>query len=202
MLIAACAKAYGLDMGEPVSLFTFFVSAASAFGKLTAWLRNTDREQREATAGYFDQVAACLREVAERIETGKPPRDTCRRLAVYANELEGILGRHRNLTAAGDLSIDETRRRLTEELRRTQNRWVAFSPDPIKSDIYLLSHELAEQIWRRNNRYSLEGPPQTVVDNLEREFIERAGISARARVQDIWDAAGEFAALADALRAR
>lgn len=92
-------KVYGRHMGEPVSLLTFFVSAASTFGKLLGWLRNVDRDGRERVANYFDQIASCMREVAERIEAGDPPRDTCRRLAVYADELQNILGDHSYLIA-------------------------------------------------------------------------------------------------------
>ncbi len=76
-------------MAEP--LLSFFVSAATALGKLTNWFAARNKDQRERIATYFDQIAACLREVAERIEAGEAPRDTCRRLAVFADEIEGLL---------------------------------------------------------------------------------------------------------------
>lgn len=197
-------------MGEPGSLFSFFVSAAAAFGKLTAWLRKAQSEQREATATYFDKIAECLREVAERIEAGKPGRDTCQRLAVYANEIQIILGNHRNLTAAGDRSIDETRERLAAELWQVRDMWMGLefydskgrripeNEDPIEYAVNILSDDLASA----EHSHSHNRAPQPMIENLEHEFIERSAIGSRARVQDIWDAAGEFAALADALRAR
>jgi hypothetical protein len=112
-------------MSEPVSIsfLSFFVSAASAFGKLLSYFRNVNRDTRDDVAKYFDQIAVCLREVAERIENGQPPQDTCRRLAVYATELQGVLRNDGFLTAAGDASIDETRLRLAGEIERAGYLW-------------------------------------------------------------------------------
>jgi hypothetical protein len=63
-------------------------------------------------------------EVAERIESGDPPEDTCRRLAVYADELRDLLGSRDYLKAAGDDSIEATRWRLVKEVEYTRNVWL------------------------------------------------------------------------------
>ncbi|HQV90422.1 MAG TPA: hypothetical protein PLA46_02495 [Phycicoccus sp.] len=198
-------------MGEPVSLLSFFLSAAGAFGKLTGWLVKHREADREKVAGYFDEVSACLREVAQRIEDGEAPRDTCRRLAVYAQELQHILGDRGYLTAAGDASIDETRLRLAGELEQAQVLWdrvLVADADPIDLASATLSRELvyaAEMAKIRPGTSDARlgvAPDEATVDRLERELIDRGAFSAQERVQPIWDAAGEFSALADALRAR
>jgi hypothetical protein len=208
-------------MGEPVSvsLLSFFVSAASAFGKLLSYFRNLHRQTRDDVAGYFDQIAACLREVAERIETGQPPRDTCRRLAVYAAELKNVLGGDGYLTAAGDASVDETRLRLAGEIERAQSIWDlgAKDADPVDLGARKLTGDLVRNAAfseiRRTTaekyKVSLSGelsPPEAEIERFEgqimRELDERMGGLRDSSVQEIWDAAGGFAALADALRAR
>lgn len=197
-------------MGEPVSLLSFFLSAAGAFGKLTGWLVNQRQSDRERIAGYFDQVSACLREVAQRVEDGEAPRDTCRRLAVYAQELHHILGDRGYLTAAGDASIDETRLRLAGELQQAHVLWDSASiagADPIDLASATLSQDLlivamAEARRETNDPRLGVAPDEATVDRLERELIDPRASSTQERVQPIWDAAGEFSALADALRAR
>jgi hypothetical protein len=56
-----------------VGLLNFFLTAAATFGKLLGWMSSKDRQDRERIATYLDQVAACMQEVAERIENGDPP---------------------------------------------------------------------------------------------------------------------------------
>ena len=198
-------------MGEPVSLLSFFLSAAGAFGKLTDWLVKLRQSDREKVAGYFDQVSACLREVAQRIEDGEAPRDTCRRLSVYSQELQRILGDHGYLTAAGDASIDETRLRLAGELEQARTLWdraLIADADPIDlasaalgRDL-LYTAEMAEIRPETSDPRLGVAPDEATVDRLERELIDLGASSTQARVQPIWDAAGEFSALADTLRAR
>ena len=96
-------------MGEPTSLLGFFLSAASAFGSLFGWFRKEDRARKDRVAAYFDQIAACLREVAERIESGDPPRDTCSKLAVYAEELREILDKRDHLNLEERYSLRPVR---------------------------------------------------------------------------------------------
>jgi hypothetical protein len=207
-------------MGEPVSisLLSFFVSAATAFGKLLNYFRVHDREVREHVAGYFDQIAACLREVAERIEGGQPGRDTCRRLAVYAAELTNVLKEDDYLTAAGDASIDETRLRLAGEIQRAQSLW---GPPPSGDAVDLAASKLTRnlalnasesEIFRTSEeKYGValprwSSPPEVEIARFEGQLIgeldERTNRPNDNSVQEIWNAAGEFAALADALRAR
>jgi hypothetical protein len=212
-------------MSEPasISLFGFFVSAASAFGKLLSYFRNVHHQTTDAVATYFDQIAACLREVAERIENGQPPRDTCRRLAVFAAELQDILGRDGYLTATGDASIDETRLRLAGEIERVRNIWAARLTD---NDLDLgvnkltrnlamnaTNHEFRGAPWRIAGKGDLTASPpsplsqsESTVNRFEKqitcELDARMDTRKNSSVQEIWDAAGEFAALADTLRAR
>lgn len=213
-------------MGEPVSisLLGFFVSAASAFGKLLSHFRNVRHQTQDEVANYFDQIAACLREVAERIENGQPPRDTCRRLAVFAAELQNILGRDGYLTAAGDASIDETRLRLAGEIQQARNIWVAQSDDKaievgVKKLTQAFYQNATEHDYYRqsaeisgNDEFELDAllsrwiSPKATVQRFEDQIILELDAQMGARrdtgVQEIWDAAGEFAALANALRAR
>jgi hypothetical protein len=193
-------------MGEPVSLLGFFLSAASTFGRLVSWLRNTDRDNRERIATFFDQIASCMREVAERIESGDPPRDTCRRLAVYTDELQIILGNDSGLVAAGDASIDETRQRLTSGIEQTRMLWMeSLTEDPVVYRLRVASDDLSQVgTFSETNRRRGKQKPKAAIDRLahelESEFVHRGDV--RTNTQAIWDASGEFAALADALRAR
>jgi hypothetical protein len=206
-------------MSEPVSLLGFFLSAASAFGKLFGWLRDEDRKSRERVATYFDQIAACMREVAERIEAGDPPRDTCRRLAVYADELQKILGDRIALMTARDTSVEETRQRLIQQIRRTQQLWATAGEARIQQDLRSQLDALQRQEEAEATRTAKDVVQQVKIaatdrlhkkssvaeidrlaDELEGEFASR--IDIKGTVQEIWDASGEFAALADALRAQ
>jgi hypothetical protein len=190
-------------MGEPVTtLLGFFLSAATAFSKLMGWLGNENRNSRERVATYFDQIAACMREVAERIEAGDPPQDTCRRLAVYADELQRILDRHEYIISAGDVSFEATRSRLVREIKQTQQTW-------LETDEQRRAASAAKGVVDRANvGYYIYASPtpaaiakmERLTDRLEDEFVGH--VDVRGSVQQIWDAAGEFAALADALRAR
>jgi hypothetical protein len=194
-------------MGEPTTLLGFFLSAAGAFGKLVGWLSSENRRSRERIATYFDQIAACMREVAERIEAGDPPRDTCRRLAVYADELQQILGNRDYLIASGDASIEATRRRLYLEIKRTESMW-GYVGEAVnrqrEAEHARISKEVVAKVKAaaKARSYSISSGAtiDRLTDELEEEFAGR--IDVRGSVQQIWDAAGEFTALADALRAR
>jgi hypothetical protein len=181
-----------------VGLLNFFLSAAAVFGKLLGWLSDQDRQSRERIAGYFDQIAECMQEVAERIENGDPPRDTCRRLAVYASELQQILDDRRSPIASNDASIEATRQRLVEEIRETESAWYSAG----------LAMERRMEITEKVNLVAAAGSPPSpseskadaLADQFEQELTDQT--DRRKSVQKIWDASGEFRALADALRAR
>lgn len=173
-----------------MGLLEFFVSAAASFGKLLGWLAREGREDRERVATYFDQIAACMREVAERIEAGDPPRDTCRRLAVYANELEVILNARYFPITSGDRSIDDTRQRLTGQVRQVMQAW--NEEGGVRQRLKSMAGE--------SRRTSPEGHLDILTSALADELAVETDPSQR--IQTIWDASGEFAALADALRAR
>jgi hypothetical protein len=194
-------------MGEPTTtLLGFFLSAATAFSKLLGWLGNEDRSRRERVATYFDQIAACMREVAERIEAGDPPRDTCSRLAVYADELQRILGERNYWISASDASVEATRSRLAREIKQTQRIWMQVGEtmnERRKREAALVAQSVTrEAIAGRHGSHPMT--PKATIDRLTDQFEDEfAGhIDVRRSVQQIWDAAGEFAALADALRAR
>lgn len=174
---------------------------------LAGWLSNENRKNRERIATYFDQIAACMREVAERIEAGDPPRDTCRRLAVYADELQQILGNRDYLIASGDASIEVTRWRLYREIKRTESLW-SYVGEAAFRQREAERARIAKEVVA-NVKATAEAGPHSIssgaridrlTDRLEEEFVSRIGV--HRSVQQIWDAAGEFAALADALRAR
>lgn len=195
-------------MGEPTSFLGFFLSAAVAFGKLLGWLSNENRKSRERVATYFDQIAACMRDVAERIEAGDPPRDTCRRLAVYASELQTFLGNREYLIAAGDASIEATRWRLFREIEHTnyycgwvlqegQRNAAALAAGNAIKEIEAVT---AKSESNRRLTESEEFEIERLADGYAAELSSYE--DARMTVQQIWDAAGDFAALADALRAR
>lgn len=181
-----------------MGLLSFFLSAAAVFGKLLGWLSDQDRQSRERIAGYFDRIADCMQEVAERIENGDPPRDTCRRLAVYASELQQVLDDQRSPIASDDASIEATRQRLVEEIRETESVW----------DSAGMAFERQMEIAEKVNLVAAAGPPpspsegeaDTLADQFEQELTDQK--DRRKSVQRIWDASGEFRALADALRAR
>lgn len=203
-------------MGEPTTtLLGFFLSAAAAFSKLLGWLGNEDRKRRERVAAYFDQISECMREVAERIEAGDPPRDTCRRLAVYADGLQRILGDRSDPISAGDASAEATRSRLAREIEQAVIIWGSVG----ESEYERREREAEVATQRREAEVATQRvvaeataahygsrsttPEATIdrlTDQLEGEFAGR--IEVRKSVQQIWDAAGEFTALADALRAR
>jgi hypothetical protein len=204
-------------MGEPVSLLGFFISAANSFAKLIGWFRNEDRADKDRIATYFDQIAACMREVAERVEAGDPPRDTCRRLAVYANELRVILGKHRYFIADDDDPLDETTRsRLIEEVGDTLDIWSMTDEKreaEEKQQKEALAKGAASEIFGKIDAAASQDIGSklngSVIDNLtdgsridsltgelENEFTDNASNARR-----VWDAAGEFKALADTLRA-
>lgn len=192
---------------EPVApLLTFFLSVARSLGSLTDWLIARRGAQRELVAAYFERVADCLREVAERIESGQMPHDTCRRLAVYADELDSILRDRGYVTASGDASIDETRMRLAGELVKASTLWDASSlanVDPAELAALDFARALAFTASSRSERPgdNSETPSAETVARVEREFSERVR-DGMTGAQPVWDAAGEFRALADALRAR
>jgi hypothetical protein len=156
-----------------------------------------------ASGGDLIQIAACLREVAERIEAGEAPRETCRRLAVYASELREVLRELGYLTAAGDASIDETRMRLAGEIIKAEAIWDvgAVSRDSVKlaGDDLVRGLALARAPLGKRNSAELS---EAAIDELQSELAARSKSRTHKDVQHIWDAAGEFAALADALRAR
>jgi hypothetical protein len=199
-------RVYGWTMGEPATLLGFFLSAAGAFGKLVGWLSNENRKSRERIATYFDQIAACMREVAERIEAGDPPRDTCRRLAVYADELQQILSNRDYLIASSDASIEATRWRLYGEIKRTEAIW-GYVGEAVNRQREAERARVAKEVVAKVKATSKAGSHSissgAAIDRLtyelEKEFVGR--IDLRGSVQQIWDAAGEFTALADALRA-
>lgn len=183
-------------------MLEFFLSVATAFGNLTSWFARRDEDERERIAVYFEQIAACLREVAERIEAGDAPRDTCRRLAVFADELEGILGARGYLTAAGDASIDETRMRLAGELKKAQTLWdpsILTNFDSVDLAREDLRTAIEVTAMLHNDRYA---PSEVAVDRVATELAERMTTNTSNAAQPVWDAAGEFAALASTIRAR
>lgn len=193
---------------EPVApLLTFFLSVARSLGSLTNWLIARRGAERELVAAYFERVADCLREVAERIESGQMPHDTCRRLAVYADELDSILRDRGYVTASGDASIDETRMRLAGELMKASTLWDASllaNVDPTELAASDFAGTLAVTASRHSSEMSGDisaTPSAETVARLEREVSERAQ-DGMTGAQPVWDAAGEFRALADALRAR
>jgi hypothetical protein len=194
-------------MGEPTTLLGFFLSAADAFGRLVGWLSNENRKSRERIATYFDQIAACMREVAERIEAGEPPRDTCRRLAVYADELHQILGNRDYPIASGDATIEVTRWRLYREIQQAEAAWQSIGEAMNRRrevERARVAKGVATKVKAIARANSHSVPSEATIDRLTSELEEEfAGqVNVRRRVQQIWDAAGEFTALADALRAR
>jgi len=184
---------YGWAMG----LLSFLLSAANTFGKLLGWLRNQDTQERERIATYFDQIAECIQEVAERIEADDPPRDTCRRLAVYADQLQQILTVPHSLTVSGDESIEETRRRLVEEIKETQRAWLQAGQATMRRQEIAANMRAAA---KKGFRSKPQGDVNKISDELELEISGEA--DRRIDVQRVWDAAGEFKALADSIRAR
>lgn len=148
-----------------------------------------------------------MREVAERIEAGDPPRDTCSRLAVYADELQRILGERNYWISASDASVEATRSRLAREIKQTQITWMQVGEETTnerrKREAALVAQSVTREAFAgRHGSHPMT--PKATIDRLTDQFEDEfAGhIDARRRVQQIWDAAGEFAALADALRAR
>jgi hypothetical protein len=187
-------------MAEPVTtLLGFFLSAATAFGKLAGWLRSEKREDRQRLATYFDQIAACMREVAERIEAGDPPRDTCRRLAVYADELYQILDDRRYPVGSDDASVEAARLRLIQEIRATEGWWVRSTAEKDRASISKkVAAKMQAVIFSKDGSESSEMTVDHFISELEREFTDQA--DSHEYVQKIWNAAGEFSALADSLR--
>jgi hypothetical protein len=193
-----------------MGLLSFFLSAAATFGKLMGWLSSQDRQDRERIATYFDQIAACMQEVAERVEVGDPPRDTCRRLAVYADQLFYILTYHESVVAGVDSSAEETRRRLVQEIRFAQMTWggpiqiYKLSSENLKGLEQERKIELVEKIKAATEGSFEPFSPKAAMDsltkNLGEEFTGRTDL--HEAVQRIWDASGDFKALADSLRAR
>jgi hypothetical protein len=198
-------------MAEPASsLLGFFLSAAQTLGKVTDWLLTRRQSGREQVAAYFERVADCLQEVAERIEAGEAPHDTCSRLAVYADELEGILKDREYLRAARDASIEETRSRLEADLNTAQNVWAPGpatiptrmppTPNPNKAAAARLA-----MLGRGGERTSLgpgRHPAEATVQRAQQEVAARAADRTPGSTQPVWDAAGQFRALAHSLRAR
>lgn len=180
-----------------MGLLNFFLSVASLLGNLSGWLEKQARQDRERMATYFDQIAACLREVAERIETGDPPRDTCRRLAVYASDLEQILDVRRSTHV--DPYSGDVIPALVMGLRYTMNTWSeALSPREGQSQQIMA--EITDAANGNLSLLSSEANVESLAGELEEVFASQ--INYQQKTQVIWDAAGEFSALADGLRAR
>jgi hypothetical protein len=202
-------------MSEPVTtLLGFFLSTAAAFGKLVGWLSSEDRKTRERVATYFDQIAACMREVAERMEAGDPPRDTCRRLAVYANELNYLLDKDPDFVASGDVSVEVTRERLVIEIKQVHDLWMGT--EEVVKHKEVDRKEFVKQLmdaaqgdrpapirdddWFTPTLFTTRSEEDHQTYRLERELTLYKQFNGS--LQQVWDAAGEFAALADTLRAR
>jgi hypothetical protein len=178
---------------EPIGLLGFFVSAASELRSLVGAFLRSGRENSERVARYFDDVASCLQEVAERVEAGDAPRDTCARLAVYAEQLGNVIGGSSNLRAWSDASVEEMHERLTVRLELAMREWAVVDreEDPHSQLFdYAVEDEAAQP--------ADEDSVQVVTD----EITARARSGGPRAAQPVWDAAGEFRALASTLRAR
>jgi hypothetical protein len=188
-----------------VDVVSFFLSAAGAFGKLVGWLSNRRQSDRDALALYFEKISACLREVAERIEAGEAPRDTSRRLAVYALELDAVLRDRGFITVENGPSIDETSLRLRGLIVNAERIWAGVPHISDRAAIELGADELARQLVSYDHPW-LKHPHQAeiseiAIDRVQGNLAYRASARKTTDVQPIWDAAGEFSALADTLRA-
>jgi hypothetical protein len=180
-----------------MGLLEFFVSAAGAFGKLLGWLATESRADRERVATYFDQIAACMREVAERIEAGDPPRDTCARLAVYAYEFERILNvRYLQILSDDDDSIEDIQQKLKWQITTVSMGWRRELDR--REALMAIANRRTQSAHDPELTSSKE--LDTLVNGFERELARNSEFNQR--VQKIWDASGEFSALADALRVR
>jgi hypothetical protein len=188
-----------------VDVVSFFLSAAGAFGKLVGWLSNHRQYDKDALALYFEKISACLREVAERIEAGEAPRDTSQRLAIYANKLDMVLRERGFITAESGPSIDETSLRLRGLIVNAGRIWASVPHISDREAIELGADELAKQL----GDYDRPRPwyphqveiSETAIDRVQGNLAYRASTRKTTDVQPIWDAAGEFSALADTLRA-
>ena len=182
-----------------MGLLNFFLSAATTFGRLLGWLRDQDRQDRERIATYFDQIAACMQEVAERMENGDPPRDTCRRLVVYASELQQILGGRRFSIASSDSSVEATRLRLAEEIDGTIRVWKSLYPREEARERQALAN--IEEAAKSGFKLALtESDIDILTNEMEHELMDQTDL--RLHIESTWEASGEFKALADSLRAR
>jgi hypothetical protein len=173
-------------------LLGFFVAAAKELREAVAGLRKAPRDERERIATYFDEIAACLREIAKRVEAGDAPGDTCARLAVYAEELEDIIGSHDSLRASRDESVEQTRKRLGAALNRAQSDWA------------MLAETSDEKLWLYASGQWKQDEPSRAGELVWEDIAaaDRVRGGADSAAQPVWDAAGEFTALAATFRAR
>jgi hypothetical protein len=176
---------------EPVGLLGFFVSAARELRALVGDFERGQREDRARIASYFDDIASCLHDVAERLEAGDAPRDTCARLAVYAEQLGDVIGGSSDLRAWSDTSADEIHKRLTAGLDMARMAWMTSDQGPQGR---LFAYAVREEGAQTPNEDSIA----VVWDDIS--TCARSGGTSAA--QPVWDAAGEFRALASTLRAR
>jgi hypothetical protein len=185
------------------------LNAAKTLGGLVGQLKKAKREKRERVAGYFDEIATTLHDVARRIEAGEPGHDTCVRLAVFAEQLDEVL---EGLgPVSHEESLDATRARFKRELQTARYMWMAVESPQVRGWRRVKNalgsggdSPAADLLVRRADRVEAdlasvdaEGATKQVLAELPEAHADRV-----AATQQIWDAAGEFRALAAALRAR
>jgi signal transduction histidine kinase len=139
----------------------------------------------DRVATYFAEIAETLEEVARRVAAGEPGGSTCREIAVYAAELQGVIGDDELFRSTHDASVAETRERLQGMLDSTEQLWWG-SERQFRAASQLRLVAIGEA------RLPDEHAVQAIEDELQRADDAKS----------VWDAAGEFRALARTIRAR
>jgi hypothetical protein len=144
------------------------------------------RDDAERLSKYLLDIGDTLDDAAHRISAGQPGGSTCREIAVFATELEQVIGDRELFRSARDGSVAATKQRLRDLLDTARFAW---GPPPGQERVIRVLRETA--MARRTI-----GPDATSEQRIDEEFRRLPD------AQVVWDAAGEFRGLAKTLRAR
>jgi hypothetical protein len=186
-------------------MISLFLAIAKDLTSLLDFFRRSDRDSRDRAAVFFSDVADALEKAAERIETGQPGKAVCRELAVYAEQLESIVGDR--VFGGGTETAEEMRARLAGLLDQAvvmysmPESWHETAGDPQAQRQWWREHNAQQRVFAASHRlhYSDHERERALEALMERE-LDR-GEHPTVDVQEIWDAAGEFRGLANAIRA-
>jgi hypothetical protein len=166
---------------------------AQELRSLVSTLHSGRREDVERLAKYFEEIGDTLNETARRISQGEPGGTTCRELAVFHEELEGVLNHHRAFRARSEKEASK-RARLRALLLGAHMDWHA----PREPDWF-------DELQDTATNHPRHDPATETVREVERDMRQQASHRLRRRAREaqrVWDAAGEFRALVKTLRAR